>query len=152
MLARVLGGNVMHHQRGLHEIGFYKVKARPDGKYLFDDEQYFYQWHSEGFSLPKGDREIKRLATSEYFDNQAFRIGNAYGVQFHPDVTSEMMKNWCKIVAHRMVLPGAQARDLQLKGQVVHGHYTDTWVERFFQNWLFPTEGKIDPPPISGID
>ena len=51
MLARVLGGNVMHHERGLHEIGFYKVRAQPDGKNLFDDEQYFYQWHSEGFSM-----------------------------------------------------------------------------------------------------
>ena len=140
MLARVLGGNVMHHERGLHEIGFYKVRARPDGKNLFDDEQYFYQWHSEGISLPLGNREIKRLAASEIFDIQAFSVGNAYGIQFHPDVTEEMMKNWCRIVAHRMVLPGAQAYDRQLEGQVAHGHDTDIWIERFFQYWLLPTE------------
>ena len=152
MLARVLGGSVMYHEDGFHEIGFYKVTAKHAGRDLFDDEQYFYQWHSEGFSLPSSNRGIEHLAASEKFDNQAFRTGNAYGVQFHPDVTDRMMKKWSTMVAHRMVLPGAQARDRQLAGQAAHGNYVDTWIRRFFRHWLPPTGGQVHPLAIGSID
>ena len=145
MLARVLGGTVMPHKDGFHEIGFYKVTAQPAGKDLFDDEQYFYQWHSEGFSLPSGNGSIQNLATSELFENQAFRLGNAYGVQFHPEITDAMLNNWITMVAHRMVLPGAQARDRQLKGHMVHGEQATIWLDRFFQNWLFSGNTEVEP-------
>jgi len=45
MLARYLGGTVHSYSEGYHEIGDYKVTACPCGRDLFDDEQYFYQWH-----------------------------------------------------------------------------------------------------------
>ena len=54
--------------------------------------------------------------------------------------------------AHRMVLPGAQARDRQLAGQAAHGHYVDTWIRRFFRHWLPPTGGQVHPLAIGSID
>ncbi len=49
-------------------------------------------WHGETFDLPEG---AVRLASSEKFQNQAFRVGNkAYGLQFHLEVDDEMVREW----------------------------------------------------------
>src|SRR5439155_18314763 len=46
------------------------------------------QWHGDTFDLPNG---AVRLAGYEAYPNQAFRWGrNAYGVQFHLEVTPHM--------------------------------------------------------------
>ncbi|MGH7702886.1 MAG: type 1 glutamine amidotransferase [Gemmatimonadales bacterium] len=50
------------------------------------------QWHSDTFGIPA---DAVRLASSPACPNQAFRYGDsAYGLQFHPEVTGEMAKEW----------------------------------------------------------
>ncbi len=41
-----------------------------------------FQWHRDTFCLPPG---AMRLASSEACPDQAFEIGSAVGVQFHPE-------------------------------------------------------------------
>jgi GMP synthase (glutamine-hydrolysing) len=146
LLARNLGARVGPHADGLHEIGYYPVRATPGGRSMFDEEQYFYQWHGEGYDLPRGS---ELLAVGEHFENQAFRFGNAYGIQFHPEVTREMMLRWTRKSAHRMVLPGAQSRDSHLNGQVEHDPAVDQWVNRFMAQWLAPAR---QARAIDGVD
>jgi GMP synthase (glutamine-hydrolysing) len=50
-----------------------------------------YQWHHDIFELPGGARH---LARSDRFENQAFRVGNAWGIQFHPEVEPETFEGW----------------------------------------------------------
>ena len=52
------------------------------------------QWHGDTFDLPPG---AVRLAGSPAYPNQAFRFANAYGVQFHLEVTSEMAREWMDV-------------------------------------------------------
>lgn len=139
LLARHLGARVGPHARGYHEIGYYPVRATSAGRHLFADEQPFYQWHGEGFDLP---RDSTLLAEGECFPNQAFCCGQAFGIQFHPEVTREMMYQWTRKAAHRMVLPGAQARDAHLDGNSRFDGAVDDWVKRFFAHWL-----NIDAQP-----
>ncbi|MGB5971684.1 MAG: type 1 glutamine amidotransferase, partial [Nodosilinea sp.] len=50
------------------------------------------QWHFDTFDLPC---EARLLLTNEFCTNQAFRIGsNIYGLQFHPEVTPEVVMSW----------------------------------------------------------
>jgi GMP synthase-like glutamine amidotransferase len=50
------------------------------------------QWHFDTFDLPPG---AQLLLTSSACRNQAFRIGSSiYGLQFHPEVTPEIVMNW----------------------------------------------------------
>lgn len=51
-----------------------------------------FHWHNDTFGLPRGG---VLLATSPACRNQAFRLGNSWGVQFHPEVTSAMVRTWC---------------------------------------------------------
>jgi GMP synthase (glutamine-hydrolysing) len=52
------------------------------------------QWHADTFDLPEG---AVRLASSPAYENQAFRYGRAYGVQFHLEVSSEMAREWTEV-------------------------------------------------------
>ena len=133
LLARALGARVGPHPDGWHEIGYYRLQPTPEGAGLFAPDQYVYQWHGEGFEVPDC---ATLLARGELFENQAFRYGGAYGVQFHPDVTPEMMDRWTKKPAHRMVLPGAQARDAQLAGQRRHNADVEMWTRSFLAQWV----------------
>ena len=52
------------------------------------------QWHGETFDLPEGGT---LLASSPVCRNQAFRVAAAtYGIQFHLEVTPEMIADWCR--------------------------------------------------------
>lgn len=51
-----------------------------------------FQWHDDSFDLPES---AVRLARSESCSNQAFEWGgNAYGLQFHPEVDGRIVSAW----------------------------------------------------------
>jgi GMP synthase (glutamine-hydrolysing) len=97
LLAKCLGARVYPMRR--KEIGWYPVRLTGAGRNdrLFDglaDEETVFQWHGETFDLPDGS---VKLAESEICANQAFRHGeNLYGLQFHPEVTPEIISSWCR--------------------------------------------------------
>jgi GMP synthase-like glutamine amidotransferase len=95
LLAKVCGSSV---KKAKHkEIGWYKISLTDYGKNdkLFSglaDEIIVFQWHEDTFEIPKN---ALHLAKSKNCSNQAFRYGkNSYGIQFHIEVTSEMIENW----------------------------------------------------------
>jgi GMP synthase-like glutamine amidotransferase len=59
------------------------------------------QWHGDTFDLPEG---AVRLAGSDAYLNQAFRYENAYGVQFHLEVSREMAREWMEVPEYASAL------------------------------------------------
>lgn len=56
------------------------------------------QWHGDTFELPAG---AVHLGRSVAYANQAFRFGRgAYGLQFHLEVTAEMLEDWSRVPAY----------------------------------------------------
>lgn len=134
LMARACGAKVAPHSDGWHEIGYYAVKPTARGRELFPDPLHIFQWHGEGFELPRG---AVRLASTGWFPNQAMRMGaNAYGLQFHPEVTGAMMQRWTKFAGHRLLLPGAQARDLQRAHYEKYDAGIAAWLDGFLTRWL----------------
>lgn len=131
MLARNLGGRVEAHHEGMTEIGWYPLRATQAGKALMDWPAMVYHFHREGFDLPKG---AELLATGDTYPNQAFRYGeNAWGIQFHGELTRAMMHRWVVHGAHRFELPGAQLGKAHLEGRMLHDHPLRTWMENFLE-------------------
>lgn len=134
MLAKVLGANVQTHGEAVEEIGYYPVYATAAGEALFPPYMKMYQWHKDGFELPEG---AVLLARGDDFPNQAFRWGNnAYGVQFHPEMTAEMVDFWTTQGADLLGAPNAQSRTEQLAGYLHYGAAVEEWLETFLKNWL----------------
>lgn len=50
--------------------------------------------HDAVTTLPQGAEE---LASTERYPNQAFRVGSAVGVQFHPEASPDLMGRWAEI-------------------------------------------------------
>lgn len=129
MLVNHLGGKVEGRADGLTEIGWYPIEPTKDGKALMDWPDMIYQFHREGFSLPNG---AVHLATAEHYPHQAFRYGeNAWGVQFHAELTQAMMQRWVVRGAERFSLPGAQPGRAHLQGRLDHDHKVRKWLEDF---------------------
>ena len=95
MLAKSLGARV--YKNPVKEIGWAPVHFTEQGKRdpLFAglaSPITFFHWHSDAFDLPTG---AEWLAYSENCRHQAFRAGrNVYGIQFHPEITPEMIADW----------------------------------------------------------
>lgn len=95
LIAEVAGAQV--YRGNFKEIGWYPISMTIEGQmdslvgYLPEKPTVF-QWNGEGFDLPRG---AVRLASSIFYDNQAFRIGkNVYGLQFHLETTPAMVERW----------------------------------------------------------
>ena len=129
MLVKHLGGAVGPHPDGLVEVGYYPLRPTAEGRRLLHWPEMVYQWHREGFSLPRG---ATRLAAGERFENQAIRYGdNAYGVQFHAELTLAMLHRWTTHGHARTLLPGAQQRRDHFDGRAIYDAPVKRWLEEF---------------------
>jgi len=93
LLARVLGGKSFRADRS--EIGWLRVRTKAPE--LISEGPWF-QWHFDSFTLPPGAR---LLADSEV-GPQAYVAGKSLGLQFHPEVTPEIMDSWVRAYRHEL--------------------------------------------------
>lgn len=98
LLARAAGARV--YSGGVKEIGWYPLFVNEEGRRdrLFGGTAStvnVFQWHGDTFDVPAG---AVNLASSELFPNQLIRVGErAYGLQFHLEVTGEMVGEWLEV-------------------------------------------------------
>jgi GMP synthase-like glutamine amidotransferase len=97
MLARVLGGDVFRSD--VSEIGWLPVRSKepelvPEGPW--------FQWHFDVFTLPPG----ATLIAESDLGPQAFVAGRSLGLQFHPEVTAEIMSDWVRVYRHELDADG----------------------------------------------
>jgi len=93
LIASALGGRV--YKGNQKEIGWHYIDLSKDGiegvfKGISNSKLEVFQWHGDTFELPVNS---KILASSELYI-QAFKIGTAIGIQFHIEVTEEMINDW----------------------------------------------------------
>lgn len=131
MLVKQCGGQVASAPCGSVEIGWYPLQATEEGAALLDWPDMAYQFHTEGFDLPDG---FVRLATNDLFENQACRFGrNAWGVQFHAELTEAMIRRWAVRGAHRFHLPNAQPGKAHVEGRLLHDAPLRGWLSEFLE-------------------
>lgn len=89
LIASALGKKVYRceEERGWCEIG----KNLSPGLERSENNLTVFQWHHESFELPDGSELVYR---GDRVENQMFTIGCATGVQFHPEVTEEIIHDW----------------------------------------------------------
>ena len=87
LMARALGGKGFRSRRP--EIGWLRVRTNDAG--LIAEGPWF-EWHVDSFTLPPG---AQLLADTEV-GPQAYLIGRSLGLQFHPEVTPEIVNGWVR--------------------------------------------------------
>lgn len=97
LLAKACGAAVIKAPQ--KEVGWYNVALTMEAAHDqllrgISGPLDVFQWHEDTFTIPEGG---VLLATAETCRNQAFRCGkNAYGLQFHVEVTTDMIWSWVK--------------------------------------------------------
>lgn len=91
LLAKACGAKV--YKAPVEEIGWCKVTLNEDPLFKgLPKTLNVIQWHGDTFDIPSSGVLI---ATGEEVKNQAFRVGRcAYGLQFHIEVTQQMLIDW----------------------------------------------------------
>ncbi len=137
LLAKYLGSEVKTNSKGISEIGFYKIKPTQIGKDIFQLQDTFYQFHSEGFELPK---DCELLASGEIFDNQAFKYKNCYALQFHPEVNFLVHVRWIYLVLlknpKKLFVTGAQNIFTQFFLRFKYNKSISNWLDVFIDQYL----------------
>jgi GMP synthase-like glutamine amidotransferase len=88
LIADVAGAPV--HRLPKPEVGWHQVSG--DGEWLPKDFVAF-EWHRYGFAeAPPGATELAHNDVG----CQAFRLGNAYGIQFHAEVDEPTIAGWIR--------------------------------------------------------
>jgi GMP synthase-like glutamine amidotransferase len=106
-LAAALGGSVQRARET--EIGWVEVET--DDAALVAPGPWF-QWHQDCWTTPPGGREIARTLIAP----QAFVLGRALAVQFHPELTPAQLSGWLAnggsrfLAAHRLDAGELEAR------------------------------------------
>ena len=93
LLARAAGATVFRADEP--EVGWFPVElteAAADDPVAASLPERFdaFQWHHYTHGLPAGSVELARSRVC----TQAFRLGNAWGVQFHPEVRAAQIEAW----------------------------------------------------------
>ena len=100
MLARVSGGEV--HRGSASEIGWLPVRTKdPD---LVPEGPWF-QWHFDVITAPPDATVIAETDLGA----QAFVSGRGLGLQFHPEVTPQIMDTWVRAYRHELDAEGVDA-------------------------------------------
>jgi GMP synthase-like glutamine amidotransferase len=93
ILARTLGGEV--YKSALEEIGWLPIgTTQPE---LVPDGPWF-QWHFDVMTPPPGATVIAKNEVGV----QAYSIGRSLAIQFHPEVTNEIMDMWVDAYRHEL--------------------------------------------------
>jgi GMP synthase-like glutamine amidotransferase len=127
MIASAFGQEVI---RGPCEQGWTRIhgcgtRMRP----LFPETFTAFHWHNETFNLPEG---AKLLATGAVVKNQAFRLGSAVGVQFHPEVTGQIISCWSKDLQAETKRTLMQDTD---QYREMNRQHCRTLIDQFLRGW-----------------
>jgi GMP synthase-like glutamine amidotransferase len=139
LLAKALGAPVTTAPEP--EVGVMPVTLTPAGQVdpLLSGlplEFLVFQWHGDVFAIPKG---AVHLASAPTCAHQAFRRGRAHALQFHVEVTLDMVDEWGKIPEYRESLErlrGPGAMDWLRSETVANAKALQTTCTTIFENFL----------------
>lgn len=137
LLTRAAGGRVAPHPEGRMEIGYARIEPTEAGRAWFPGPMRVYQWHREGMDIPDC---CELLATNDTYPVQGFRCGpNAFGFQFHPEVTLEMKETWTlnsERLRESVGQPGVHPRGVHLSMHALYDPPLGRWIDGFLDRWL----------------
>jgi GMP synthase-like glutamine amidotransferase len=151
LLAASLGAAVF---RGpAPEVGVLPVEVTDAGRRdpvfgLLPDRFPSLQWHSDTYELPFG---AVRLAGSAAYEQQAFVVRRAYGLQFHLEVPLSLATGWAAVPAYAQSIEslGGSVTLSELLEQVAENERRMTSLARTaFAGWLEHVVGlpRVDGP------
>lgn len=77
-------------------------------------------WHADTFTVPPG---AELLASSDRCVNQAFRLGRAYGLQFHVELDAALTASMQPHLPADVALPAVDVAGVEMVGSAILGRF-----------------------------
>ena len=140
LLARSLGADVRAGRRArgrlAADLAGQRRDRRPRARATCEEPTGVFSWHVDIFDLPEG---ATQLATGDVTEQQAFRYGRAWGLQFHPEVDGDLFEGW--LDAHPALEMTDEEKD-RLRAEVRAGSIASAaFIERLFDGFLAQAVG-----------
>jgi len=143
LIAKAMGGTVSHNP--VREIGWLPVTQVDNTvakdwcsglPFIFDA----FHWHGETFSLPAG---ATLVLSSDHCPHQGFVMGNTLALQFHVEMTEELVRIWAtdnspEIATPSETVQSAETMMVNLSSRIEGLQRT---ADRFYRRWLQPLVG-----------
>ena len=137
LLAKAAGAKII--KSPVKEIGWYQIELTTEGKKdpLFNgfrESDPIYHWHGDMFQIPSNG---KLLAQAQGCPHQALRVGrNAYGLQFHVEVTDKSIKEWCEEYSAHDLPERPERAQSMMDGYWKYKKTFNAQAQRMYQNFL----------------
>ncbi len=135
MLANHLGARVFRDPYARAEIGYYGVETDAPDIDGVPWPSHFYQWHRDGFDLPRDAKLLVSALPDGPYPNQAFQYDTAVALQFHPEITYAQVNRWSNN-SKRLMLPNARPRSQQLSDHLTYGPAVRRWLDVYLKSWV----------------
>lgn len=138
LIAKALGVTV---SKGTgQEIGWsnvHKVQPQQNDGWLdgLDNQFTAFHWHGETFPIPQ---DATLLLGSDCYTHQAFSIGNTLALQFHLEMTADMVREWVGLYQEDVHSghPCVQAEDNLLAETDARVRELNAVADVVFSNWI----------------
>ncbi|ROR29723.1 type 1 glutamine amidotransferase [Inmirania thermothiophila] len=137
LIAKALGGQVKANP--VREIGWHPVEVidrEAAAPWLGDDPGPFevFHWHGETFTPPPAARPF---LASRWCAQQAFSLGSALALQFHVEMTEELVRTWAQRYAHELIpSPSVQDADAMCRGLEARIRALHRLADRIYGRWI----------------
>lgn len=144
LMSLALGGEVVHGPQmtiGWHPVRMAHNDIASDWWSPLPEEATVFHWHLDTFSIPAGAVPI---ASGGCVENQAFVLGDHLAMQFHVEMTAEMVATWIRKYGSDLALPSSC-----IHGEQVLLHRIDDRVDelgrvadQLYGSWLKRITGR----------
>lgn len=150
LLAKAMGSTITRN--AVKEVGWTPITLTPAGQTdpvlsaLGEDTPQF-QWHEDTFSLPDG---AIHLAQTPDCQNQAYRLSpQTYGVQFHPEVSREQIRQWLDVSKR---LPAERKAEIWTESETHYAAYhtrSAELLDAFLKQAFSPIPNETPSVPVA---
>ena len=139
LIAKALGAEV--RPNAVKEIGWHEVRQNPSpSSWLAGLPLSFeaFHWHGETFDLPEG---AVHLLESHWCRHQAFACGRMLALQFHVEMTAQMVTEWAKLYRRELANPSAsiQSHDAMISDLDNRTRTLNAVADAIYDRWLSMT-------------
>jgi len=145
LIAKAMGAKV--RANSVKEIGWHDVRqSAQSSPWLAGLPLSFtaFHWHGETFDIPEG---AVPLLESQWCRHQAFASGRTLALQFHVEMTGNMVKEWANLYRGELANPSANVQsyddmvtelDMRIKSlQTIADVIYDRWLPMAVENMPF---------------
>lgn len=142
MLGHCLGAQLISKALGsviranpVKEVGWLPVRKTGNNFEALPAEFEVFHWHGETFEWPA---DAVPIAKSTYCSNQAYLLRGILAIQFHIEVTAEMVRQWIDLYPHDIAeisgsVQSAEQMQQNLETRCDHLHQI---ADVFYRYWL----------------